>query len=227
MRYLFSILFIGFFPYSLFCQTTVTGANSNDWNDIRNWTNELSAAGNYSTISAGLTAYNDELIENFGTFDNREKPDIALVDDKATLIAFGIGATLGEFYGGVGELEVDFRTLALQLEVGGGINSDGNGCAYGGLVAGKRNFYEAATTQWTLFTGGFAGYMNEDDDYEYMLVGVKIMTGYTTFSANRAFWGIDIGLKAGYRMQFIDDEYPEENYSGFTGGLEARYRFGL
>ena len=226
MRYLFSILFIGFFPYSLFCQTTVTGANSNDWNDIRNWTNELSAAGNYSTISAGLTAYNVELIENFGTIDNRENPDIALVDDKATLIAFGIGPTFGEFYGGVGELEVDFRTLALQLEVGGGINSDGNGCVYGGLVAGKRNFYEAATTQWTLFTGGFAGYMNEDDDYEYMLVGAKIMTGYTTFSANRAFWGIDIGLKAGYRMQFYDDEYGD-NYSGITGGFEARYRFGL
>ena len=205
---------------------TVTGANSNDWNDIRNWTNELSVAGNYSTISAGLTAYNDELIENFGTIDNREKPDIDLVDDKATLIAFGIGVTLGEFYGGVGELEVDFRTLALQLEVGGGINSDGNGCVYGGLVAGKRNFYEAATTQWTLFTGGFAGYMNEDDDYEYMLVGAKIMTGYTTFSANRAFWGIDIGLKVGYRMQFYDDEYGD-NYSGFTGGIETRYRFGL
>jgi hypothetical protein len=226
MRYLFSILFIGFFPYSLFCQTTITGANSNDWNDIRNWTNELSVAGNNSTISAGLTAYNDEIIENFGTIDNRENPDIALMDDKATLIAFGIGVTLGEFYGGVGELEVDFRTLALQLEVGGGINSDGNGCVYGGLVAGKRNFYEAATTQWTLFTGGFAGYMNEDDDYEYMLVGAKIMTGYTTFSANRAFWGIDIGLKVGYRMQFYDDEYGD-NYSGFTGGIETRYRFGL
>ena len=226
MRYLFSILFIGFFPYSLFCQTTITGANSNDWNDIRNWTNELSVAGNNSTISAGLTAYNDEIIENFGTIDNREKPDIALVDDKVTLIAFGIGSTLGEFYGGVGELEVDFRTLALQLEVGGGINSDGNGCVYGGLVAGKRNFYEAATTQLTLFTGGFAGYMNEDDDHEYMLVGAKIMTGFTTFSANRAFWGIDIGLKVGYRIQFYDDEYGD-NYSGFTGGLETRFRFGL
>lgn len=227
MRYLFSILFIGFSPYSLFCQTTFTDANSNGWNDAGNWTNELPATGNYSIISAGLTAYNDELLDNFGTIVNREKLDIALMDDQATLIAFGIGPTLGEFYGGVGELEVDFRTLAFQLEVGGGINSEGYGCAYGGLVAGKRNFYEAATTQWTLFTGGFAGYMNEDDDYEYMLVGVKIMTGYTTFSANRAFWGIDIGLKAGYRMQFIDDEYPEENYSGFTGGLEARYRFGL
>ena len=226
MRHLFSILFIGLLPCSLFCQTIFTGANSNYWTDAGNWIKELPAVGNDGSISVGLTAYNDEFFENSGTFDNREKPDIALVDDQATLVAFGIGATLGEFYGGVGELEVDFRTLALQLEVGGGINSDGNGCVYGGLVAGKRNFYEAATTQWTLFTGGFAGYMNEDDDYEYMLVGAKIMTGYTTFSTDRVFWGIDIGLKVGYRMQFIDDEYGD-NYSGFSGGLEARYRFGL
>jgi len=226
MRHLFSILFIGLLPCSLFCQTIFTGANSNYWTDAGNRIKELPAVGNDGSISVGLTAYNYEFFENSGTFDNREKPDIALLDDQATLIAFGIGATLGEFYGGVGELEVDFRTLALQLEVGGGINSDGNGCVYGGLVAGKRNFYEAATTQWTLFTGGFAGYMNEDDDYEYMLVGAKIMTGYTTFSANRAFWGIDIGLKAGYRMQLYDDEYGDD-YSGFSGGLEARYRFGL
>jgi hypothetical protein len=68
--------------------------------------------------------------------------------------------------------------------------------------------------------------MNEYDDYEYMLVGAKIMTGYTTFSTDRVFWGIDIGLKVGYRMQFIDDEYGD-NYSGISGGLEARYRFGL
>ena len=226
MRHLFSIIFIGFFSYSLFCQTTFIGANSNGWNDAGNWINELPAAGNYSTVSAGLTEYNDELIENFGTIDNRGKPGISLVDDQSTLIAFGIGATLGEFYGGIGELEVDFRTLALQLEVGGGINSDGNGCAYGGMVAGKRTFYEAATTQWTLFTGGFAGYMNEDEEYEYILVGAKIMTGYTTFSASSAFWGIDIGLKFGYRMQLYDDEYGDD-YSGITGGFEARYRFGL
>ena len=226
MRHLFSILFIGLFPFSLFCQTIFTGANSNDWTDAGNWTNELPAVGNDGSISEGLAAYNYEFFENYGTFVNRKKPDIALMDDQATLIAFGIGPTLGEFYGGVGELEMDFRILALQLEVGGGINSDGNGCAYGGLVAGKRNFYARETTQLTLFTGGFAGYMNEDEEYEYMLVGAKIMTGYTTFSANSAFWGIDIGLKVGYRMQFYDDEYGD-NYSGFTGGLEARYRFGL
>jgi hypothetical protein len=131
MRHLFSILFIGLLPCSLFCQTIFTGANSNYWTDAGNWIKELPAVGNDGSISVGLTAYNDEFFENSGTFDNREKPDIALVDDR-----------------------------------------------------------------------------------------------YTTFSTDRVFWGIDIGLKVGYRMQFIDDEYGD-NYSGISGGLEARYRFGL
>jgi hypothetical protein len=52
------------------------------------------------------------------------------------------------------------------------------------------------------------------------------MTGYTTFSGQGATWGIDFGFRLGYRLQISEEKYGE-NYSGLTGGLEARYRFGF
>ena len=223
-----------FFSTTAFSQTTFTSVNSIDWHEAGNWDNGLPSYWNPAAVPSRLAVINygthNENNRRILTYnaleDNRKEPDIALADDPATLISFGIGPTIGEFFGGTGELEVDFRTLAPQLEIGGGINSDGNGCAYGGMVVGKRNYYEGATTKWTLYTGGFAGYMSEDEEYEYLLVGAKVMTGFASFNANSAFWGIDFGLKVGYRMQLYEDEYGDD-YSGITGGLEARYRFGF
>jgi hypothetical protein len=144
-----------------------------------------------------------------------------------TLIFFGVGPVLGEFYGATAEVEIDLRSLAFQVEAGGGVNDDGYGCYYGGVVIGKRKFYQSSTsTRWTLLVGGNAGYLNEDDEYEYLLFGVKAMTGYTTFSPDGGAWGIDFGIKLGYRMQMTDDQY-DEDYSGFSGGFEARYRVGF
>jgi len=154
-------------------------------------------------------------------------PEVVAPIPDGTLIFFGVGPVLGEFYGGTTELEIDLRSLAFQVEIGGGINDDGYPCYHGGVFVGKRKFYDSSTsTRWTLLVGGTAGYLNEDDEYEYLLFGTKVMTGYTTFSPNGGAWGIDFGIKLGYRMQITDDEY-DEDYSGLSGGFEARYRFGF
>jgi hypothetical protein len=143
------------------------------------------------------------------------------------LLSFGVGPALGEFYGGIMELEIDMRSLAVQIETGGGINADANPCIYGGLVVGKRIFYESETsTRWTFLYGANAAYLSEGDQYEYLLLGAKLMTGYTTFSGQGATWGIDFCFRVGYRLQISEEKYGE-NYSGLSGGLEARYRFGF
>ena len=144
-----------------------------------------------------------------------------------SIVSFGVGPTIGEFYGGIVEFEVDMRNLAVQFEGGGGINGDGNSCIYGGLSAGKRSFFNSTSaSRGTLFIGAFGGYLSENEEIEYALAGLKLMTGYSTFASSGMSAGVDIGFKVGYRTQLSDTEYGED-YSGITGGLEARYRFGF